>query len=530
VSTATSGLHVLRLLLAHRPADHLVVSESDPLRSVIERVQHANGEGTRGALEDALKDVPGRDDLIALILSGDPDAPPAQPRAKLWAAPELPVAAQPTREIAASAGEWMDVYVKHANSISPMTPRPFHESAALWLAATAISRRLVVPMPYGNVHPNLMILWIATTTIFHKTTAMDVARNLARDLFPHLLAPQDVTPEALLADMAGISPTKLEDMPEAERKRWNDERNFAGQRSMMIDEASGLMSSAGRDYMAGLIEMLLKFYDCDPSYTRSTKSQGRVTIKSSSLSALMASTPRAMAPHLGSDRLWAMGWWPRFAILSPDVEQPKWEKATHDGRPPGDPIVWPLQKLYERLPTATWPDQVKPITVTLGPGVFEKWDIYHKAVSYDLLRPDRLDERMFGTYGRLATQALKVATILAALEWARTDDLAPVIELRHLHRAIEITETWRISAHLTLDQSATAEENNKLTRLIRQIGRHGLEGATMRDLTRSMRDIPSTELRKLIEHAVSTEEVVCVKSDRGPKGGQPGTHYRIPIE
>jgi hypothetical protein len=62
----------------------------------------------------------------------------------------------------------------------------------------------MVTMPFARVYPNLLVLWVAATSIFHKTTAMDVDRDLARDHVPHVLGCQDVTTEALLADLDGF--------------------------------------------------------------------------------------------------------------------------------------------------------------------------------------------------------------------------------------------------------------------------------------------------------------------------------------
>lgn len=525
----SSGLHVVRRLLANEEVDGLVVGDADPFKQIVERVQAANGEGRLGAFRAELDGMPGADDLIALVLSGDPKAaPPPRPRALLAPIPELPPDAQPDPSIAADAGGWIDAYVAYARSLSPMTPSSFHESAALWLGATAIARRLVLPMAHARVYPNLYICWIAATTIYRKTTALAIPRDIAFQRFPHLLAPQEMSPEAFLCDLAGMEPTRLDEMSAGERALWQAERNFAGQRSLLLDEGSGLLAAAGRDYNAGLLEALLRLYDCDPRYTRSTRSQGRVTIRKAYLSTLMASTPRAMALHLGADRLWAMGWWPRFALLSPDTDRPAWEVPTADG-PPGQHIHGPLEQLYARLPTRTWPEVAPAVTVTLGTGVFETWQAYTRAMSYELLRPEQLDERLFGTYGRLPTQVLKVATILAALDWQR-DAQAPRIDLPHLHRAMEIAETWRVGAHRMIEQGSTAEENVKLSRILRQIGRHGLEGATFRDLRNGLRDIPVSEFQRLVDQAVSSEEVVAIRVGSGSAGGRPTTRYRIPIE
>ena len=382
---------------------------------------------------------------------------------------------------------------------------------------------------FTTIYPNLYIAWVAPTTIFHKSTAMDVARGVARATFQHLLAPQDVTPEALLADLAGMPPAKLEEMRQDEQEQWRKERDYAGQRSLLLDEMSGLMASAGRDYNAGLLEAFLRFYDCDPQFTRSTRSQGRVTVRNAYVSMLGASTPRAMGPHLGSERLWAMGWWPRFALLSPETDRPAWEMptaTTADGIP--EALVAPLRHLYARLPAADWPNSATACAVALGEGVFDAWGKYSKALRYDLLTTD-LDERLRGTYGRLPVAAIKVAMILAAFDWGR-DEAVPRIELTHLHRAMMITETWRASGHRTLGASAVADENVKLSRIVRQISRAGLEGASFNDLRRAMRDIPVSELKRLVEDAATTEELEAIDLPPGPKGGRPSKRFHVPLQ
>ena len=69
---------------------------------------------------------------------------------------------------ASGASAWVDQYINYAQSISPLTPLLFHESAALWLASVAIPRRLMLPMAFANIYPNLFILWLAPTTLYRK--------------------------------------------------------------------------------------------------------------------------------------------------------------------------------------------------------------------------------------------------------------------------------------------------------------------------------------------------------------------------
>jgi len=497
----------------------------DPWAEAARVMLGANGAGRWAAFLDWAKARPDGAQLIESVYAVDPDADPhavseaAEPQPDAPACPELPEYARLTTEPAAG---WVDDYSLYAEALSPMTPRLFHESAALWLASVAIARRIVLKMPYGDVYPNLFILWIALTTLYRKTTALDVARGLARNTFPFLMAAQDTTPEAFLSDLAGKEPTGWERMTAEEQAAWNAERNYAAERGWVIDEMSGMLAGAGKDYNAGLLEALLRFYDCDSKYVRSTRGQGRVTVKNSYLCLLGASTPEVLSEHINAARLWAMGFWPRFALLTPDEGRPEWiePRGADDPRDLADQLM----RLFNRLPAATWPTPPQAITATLGAGVFDAWTKFNKALSFDLLNDD-LDGRLRGTYGRLPTQALKVAMILAALDWPPHAP-APRIELPHLARAIAIVESWRASAHRVI-VNATASEFSQLTkRILRQLAKHDPGGATVRDLCRAMVDKRPAEIESALAELVTAGLAEEVETKPGKQGGRPTKRYR----
>jgi hypothetical protein len=456
-----------------------------------------------------------------VVKSGPPDL------RELADCPPLPEGVQPDPELGAGAGTLVDLYTDHAQAISPMTPRIFHESAALWLGAVAIARRLRLAMPFGDVYPNLFIHWMAYTTLFRKSTALGVPRKLARTVFPHLMTAQDTTPEAFLGDLAGREPPYFDKLTDKDRDDWTAGRNYAAQKGWLLDEMSGLLAGAGREYNAGLVESLLRFYDCEPYFARSTRGQGRVIVRDSYLSLLGASTPAAMMPHFTAERLWANGWWPRFAILTPDTTRPTWRNAEwgSDGKQQSAPaeLFQALQQVCERLPAATWPEPPKTKTAILGVGAFEAWEQYNKALSYDLLTED-LDHRLHGTYGRLPVQALKVSLILAALDgWPKHHE-APTVELRHMARGVATSEAWRASAHRALAIVTRTEFDQMRVRILRQVGKAGPDGVTFRDLTRGMRDKQPNEIEDTLRQMIKAREVEWEKSQGK---GRPTVFYKI---
>ncbi|NLE58557.1 MAG: DUF3987 domain-containing protein, partial [Planctomycetes bacterium] len=377
---------------------------------------------------------------------------------------------------------------------------------------------------YGAVYPNLFVLWLAITTLWRKSTALDVARVMARQAIPHLLAPQDTTPESFLTDLSGREPTNLKDLPPSLQGLWQQERNFAAQRGLVLDELSGLLAGAGKDYNAGLLEAFLRFYDCDPQYTRSTRGSGRVVVQNAYLSILGASTPAAMAQHVTEERLWSNGWWARFAILTPEESRPEWIRATEPDLAKESHLVQGLRSLYEVLPASTWPDPPEARPVLLGPGVMAAWEAYNKALSYDLLTPD-LDYRLHGSYGRMPTQCLKVATILAAMDWRGRHANAPEISLGHLARAMATTEGWRASAHRALAAATVSEFDRLQRRIIRCVSKREPDGATLRDIYRQMADKTPAEIKAMVVQLVEIGMLEEARVDHGKQGGRPSFRY-----
>ena len=184
------------------------------------------------------------------------------------------------------------------------------------MGSVAIARRVRLRLRHDDLFPNLLVLWICDTTIYAKTTGLNIAKRFARSVFPHLLAVSEFSPEALLDDFAGRQPLGLQDLPEEDRSLWTERRNFAAQRGIVLDEAASLFSSFKRDYNAGLPYYLLRLSDCDPEVEKLTRGAGKVVAHDTYLS-FLGSTTAAALMRTDLDFLWGSGLWPRFALLTP---------------------------------------------------------------------------------------------------------------------------------------------------------------------------------------------------------------------
>lgn len=440
--------------------------------------------------------------------------------------PALPVDARPDSELAALGGRWLDSYMAYAVAVSPMTPGSFHESGGLFLVSQVIARRLRVRLSIGDIFPNLYILWIALSTIYSKTTALNVVRRIASHHFPHLLASQEFTPEALLTDMAGVEPLNLSRLPESEQAAWRKARSFCAQQSLLNDEISGLFARSRRDYNAGLTELLLHFYDCPNQYRKSTRGNGLLTIQNVYLSLIGASTPAAMAPYMRSEENWDNGLLSRCAILVPDDARPAFVSPSDHEVPPPDAVVESLLRLSSRLPDPAFPEAPEALVVMFGDGAFDKWQAYIRAVRHDMLIDGGVDHRLHATYGRLTTQVLKIATILAAMDWPG-DRRSPVIELRHLHRALTIGETWRQSAHRALASVSMSKQNEQCERILKSIAKGGAEGVTINQIRQNNRDIDQRDIVQMVQSLLVSGEIEQVPDPEKRGRGRPTNRYRI---
>jgi hypothetical protein len=503
-SGTRDGVRAVARLLAGAPATDIEESTSpEPWAGLIEAVVQASGGDRLAVFEDFLAKLP--DDQAARIRSQvgrvgrsilqgrADDIPTSLPEMTGSVIPDLPQAALLPPELEArmvDAGQWLDAYVSFACDVSPLTPPELHQSAGLWLGSVAIARRVRLRLRHDDLFPNLLVLWICDTTIYAKTTGLNIAKRFARSVFPHLLAVSEFSPEALLDDFAGRQPLGLQDLPEEDRSMWTERRNFAAQRGIVLDEAASLFSSFKRDYNAGLPYYLLRLSDCDPEVEKLTRGAGKVVAHNTYLS-FLGSTTAAALMRTDLDFLWGSGLWPRFALLTPS-ELPPWRSPKPGHCDPPQALTRTLQRLAEeKLPEPVYPAAPQTCDVQLEDGVHAAWRAYARAMIRDLLTsPEAPDKRLWGVYGRLPSQAFKVAVILATLDWAEGDGApVPIVSLAHWARGQTIAESWRASAHRLLDSLSNrrvVEEHNKEDRILQMILAARTGGITARSIYRTL--------------------------------------------
>lgn len=459
------------------------------------------------------------------VLNGAPAQPARAPETRddSLHIPALPDVATAVYAHEAPCAQWLDDYTAFAVQAAPKTPRSFHVAAGLFAISCAVARRLMFPVADTVIYPNIYILFVADSTRYAKSTGFRILRKtFARAGLAHLLLPQRMTPQAMIEDLSLNVPGGYHLADEQTRQQWLLERSFAAQRGWALDEAQGLFDSFDQDFNTGLLPMILDFYECPDETTEQTKSRWRVTVRDIYLSFFGASTPAGMRKHFANQTLWDNGLWARMALLTP-TEPPNWKFWPPTVNTPAA-VTEGLQRVAALFPTpqaSLWEQETsegrqKKIRVTgaeppsaalLAPGVWDAWETYSRAVGFDLL--DQAPPELQPPYGRLGTQALKIAMLLAAMD---TTELPVRIELRHFARAQRIVEGWRESLHRIRATAAKAQEETMLERVQSRLIDAWPDTVLTRDIYRPL-NLSVKLARQLLEELVTqgmAEKVLAI--------------------
>lgn len=472
-------------------------------------------------------------ELLRAVLAVDPNAPPPplpQRAADLNIVPELPASAKLTDvqlQQAAGVGQWLNDYIHWAGSAANETPLAFHLGAGLYLAAIAVGRRLYIHTPWRQqVFPNLYLMVVAVSTYYRKSAGLSLASEVARLAIPHMLMPQPGSPENFMSMLGGILPPNFSDIPQQDRARLEKGNRYAAQRGLLRDELSGLFKSMGRDYMAGLKELIMTLYDCPPYLDSNTNNKGLVVIRDAALSILGAATPAELSTALSSSD-WFNGNLARFGLLTPEPDY-KERAAPKDSQTPTE-LASRLRRLHERLPEPPLPDALGEKKTSeawsLSADIWTACHAYEQALRAMTAPSSSLDDRLRAVYGRLHVQAIKVATLLAAMDWADNDGGLPhpQVTAAHWYRAQQIVEDWRASAHRLLADLGENEEGrleNRILSFLRACG--GV--ATVRDIYRALR----SARKPVIEALRALEDDGCIERvELPPKPGVKSEAYRL---
>jgi hypothetical protein len=461
-------------------------------------------------------------DINRIDLSAPPPEVPKQEAPSLpdIFVPPLPKAAQlgdQAMQAAERVGGFIEALVSWVEKLSPMTPRPMLLSGAHFAISLAVARRCCLPI-YKGVYPQFYILWVAPTSRYKKSTGALPIRRLIEAAIPHLLLPEDMTPEAAQLALAGKRPVNYDSLPQHEKTRIDQGIPHAARRGMYIDEVSSLFGAMKRkDSMQGFEELLLKGADNPDRLSRWTVGEGYYVLRHFNLNLLGLTTPRALGRNLHEDD-WDTGLFARFLIMTPDCAAVyKLPDITYEDLFPPSTLVAGLQAIDAAMPPP--PSEIElssspelPIIRAHMTGeVKAMLAAYTQAVTFDMLQEgiNMPDERLHGGYSRLHEYAIKAALNAAIADWDGAG--IPVITAGHWAHGQQFAELCRASLHRLLSTLEITEENRNEKKLLSILGRNS-QGMTKRDLVRYSH-LPVRTVETLLDVLLESGDVIAVQPE-----------------
>jgi hypothetical protein len=398
-------------------------------------------------------------------------------------------------EHTAPCGRWIDQYIAFAQQAAPMSPRSFHEAAALFLISTAIARRVKYAFGTDEIYPNLFVLFVSPPAIYTKTTGSRVmSKTMKAAGIDHLLLSQTITPQALITEMSTSIPDRVSAMSEESLDQWLNERAFSAQRAWRFGEAGQLFEAIQQEYNAGLTQIILQLYDCEEKIEDQTQARGRITACDTYLTMWGVSTPGDMQTHMKKPAFWSNGLASRFCIVLPDTESVYAELPPKVEIPAG--ISSGLRAIFSRFPIPyvklTESDDPKmkgkkelmiynrhpAIDALLSSDAKRLHSAYARTIGYQFAKERKIESPFDMIYHRFGVHALKIGIILAVADDA-TDDTAKregsiTVQAYHMARAIRIVEQWRASFHRLYQDIGMSDELRLADKILLQLTKQSM--------------------------------------------------------
>lgn len=156
-------------------------------------------------------------------------------------------------------------YIDYASEFCD-APNIFHKFCAYSAISAAISNHIYFEFGDLKIFPNLWIVLMAPSSLYHKSTAVGISRRLTHAANLNVSLPNEFTHEGLIDAMA-----------------------IQSQGIFYFDEFMSLITALEKDYMLGAKAFLAHIFDCPAAYTRKLRGKD-YEIKDPCVSILAATT------------------------------------------------------------------------------------------------------------------------------------------------------------------------------------------------------------------------------------------------
>ena len=368
-------------------------------------------------------------------------------------------------------------YVRLTSAAIP-APKAYHVLCCLSLLSNLLTENVCLHLKSGPIFPNLYTMLLADTTWTYKTTSMAKMLGILDKVYPDSLIGSGGSPEGLFYALSERS----------------------GRSSLFWkDEAVGFFYEAGqKNYMAGMLDSLTKFYDCQSEARvlagdqRQNQTVRTIYIRDPRLSLMVGGTLTRFFDVINEDRIMD-GFLPRFLFSVKEGSAANLrplEVATPSYNRDADLLLQNVMAMY----------LVRERELTTEQSVLDM----HKEYMMELVTSEyaTFAGRDFGgVYNRLAISVLKVAIILACVEQKKRVKL----KMKHLDNAILLAQDWKQSVDYiikTVGKPAKERQYDKVLEFLLDNG-----GTTTQATLMKVFHLENRDIKRVIETLLQREMI-----------------------
>ncbi len=339
--------------------------------------------------------------------------------------------------------DWIPAYLKYASVTE--APKRMHFWAAVGTIAGALRRRVWIDMKRFTWFPSFYIIFVGPPGIIAKSTTIDIAMDLLKQVPGIKFGPNSITWQALVTAFAAAS----------ESFEYQGEWHPMSPLTLVASELGSLLNLQDKD----MVNLLIEMWDGKRTYEKITKMSGNDTIEAPWINIQAGTTPHWVADNMPQAMIGG-GLSSRCVFVYGDTKE-QYIAYVDEMVGQGDAeLRGKLIQDLEKISMLTGSFTISPEARAWGRQWYEKF--WKAAIA-------RMDDQMLEGYAaRKQTHMHKVAMVLSA---SRNDSL--VITVEDLQLANTMLEDIETDMNRVFSRMGRSEDSMQAERFIEFVKRKG---------------------------------------------------------
>lgn len=180
------------------------------------------------------------------------------------------------------AGNWLETYLDYASVTE--APKKMHFWAGVAALSGAVRRKVWIPMVRFTWYPSFYIIFVANPGVVAKTTTMDVAMDLLKQVPGINFGPSSITWQSLIVELEKCT----------EAFQYGEEFHTMSAMVLASGELGMLIDPQNQDMINAYIDL----WDCRNELKKSTKTSGSESVESPWVTLIGCTTPHWIAANM----------------------------------------------------------------------------------------------------------------------------------------------------------------------------------------------------------------------------------------